>query len=232
MLISGIQPFTQLDFPGRLACIVFTAGCNLRCGYCHNPEFVLPEKIAKLKNSFVKEDALFTFLEKRKGLLDGVVISGGEPTLAPDLLSVMERIKNMGFLVKLDTNGMRPEVIEQALQQNLVDYIAMDVKTSLATYATVGCLQSESIAQSIDMIKHSGVEYEFRSTLMKEIHTPEVLEEMAELLSGSSQLFLQQFRPGHTLDPSYAEYTSFSEIEMKMLAGNVFKLVENVQVRV
>lgn len=220
MLISGIQPSTLLDYPEKVACIVFTPGCNFRCGYCHNPEFVLPENIIKLKNDFIKEENFFHFLDQRKGLLDGVVVSGGEPTTAADLILFMQKIKTAGFLVKLDTNGNRPDVIKQALDKKVVDYIAMDLKTSLAHYQTlVGKLaRPEAIKQSIELIKNSGVDYEFRSTLLKEVHSDILLNEMSELIKGSRRWYLQTFRPGHTLDVAYQKYHSFSEQELIQLA--------------
>ncbi|PIR76985.1 MAG: anaerobic ribonucleoside-triphosphate reductase activating protein, partial [Candidatus Magasanikbacteria bacterium CG10_big_fil_rev_8_21_14_0_10_38_6] len=135
MVISGVQPFTLLDFPEKTACIIFTAGCNFRCGYCHNPEFVLPEKIQQIKTSFIDEETIYSFLQKRKGLLDGVVISGGEPTMMGDLPAFIRNIKELGFLVKLDTNGNRPLVLQHLLDEGLLDYVAMDVKTSLVNYA-------------------------------------------------------------------------------------------------
>ena len=240
MLISGIQKFTTLDFPEKLACIVFTPGCNFRCGYCHNPEFVLPEKIAQLKSSFIPEEAFWNFLKKRgkrerdsAPLLDGVVISGGEPTVMPDLVPFMEKIKSLGFLVKLDTNGNRPEVIEQAMKRGAADYIAMDVKTSLAEYQRLaGSLaRAENIKRSIELIKAGGVAYEFRSTLIREIHTPDILSDMRELVRGAKQLFLQSFRPGQTLNPTFGAYQPFTEAEMRELERWFGEAVERVERR-
>lgn len=221
MLISGIQPSTLLDYPEKTACIVFTPGCNFRCGYCHNPEFVLPENIIKLKNDFIPEQSFFNFLSRRKGLLDGVVISGGEPTTAADLIPFMKKIKAAGFLVKLDTNGNRPDIIKHALEKKVVDYIAMDLKTSLTHYQTlVGKLaQPDAIKQSIDLIKNSGIDYEFRSTLLKEVHSAILLDEMSEQIQGARRWYLQTFRPGHTLDTAYQNYHCFSEQELLQLTN-------------
>ena len=233
MLLSGIQPFTVLDYPGKVSCIVFTPGCNFRCGYCHNPEFVLPEKVAALRPNFITEEAFFNFLYKRKDLLDGVVISGGEPTLMPDLEEFIEKIKKLGFLVKLDSNGNRPVILKKLLDKNLLDYIAMDVKTSLPRYqGLVGRWANEAqIAESIKLIRESGVDYEFRTTLVKEIHTPDVIKEMIRLLKGSKKLFLQSFRPETTLDPVFSRYHPFSEEETQKIAEQFRANIEDVAIR-
>ena len=221
MIISGVQKFTLLDFPGKVACVVFTAGCNFRCGYCHNPEFVLPERIAEISKSFINQDIFFRFLQERIGLLDGVVITGGEPTLMVDLMKFMATIKSMGFLVKLDTNGNRPEVINEAIRLDLVDYIAMDVKTSLDEYGgLVGRLvRPEKIKESIDLLKSGNTDYEFRTTLVKEIHSRDVLHDMARLINGANRLYLQSFRSAQTLNPVFSDYHAFSMEEINEIAA-------------
>ncbi|MBI2444376.1 MAG: anaerobic ribonucleoside-triphosphate reductase activating protein [Candidatus Magasanikbacteria bacterium] len=240
MLISGIQKFTLLDFPDRTACIVFTPGCDFRCGYCHNPEFVLPEQIAKLRPSFIPEAVFFNFLSERRGQgepgvpwLEGVVITGGEPTLQPDLLPFMRRLKDLGLAVKLDTNGNRPAVIAAALSAGLLDYIALDVKTSLPHYpALVGPLvKPENIAESIRLIKDSSIPYEFRSTLIKEAHSDIILQEMGELIAGAKLLYLQQFRPGITLKSEFAGYHPFTLEELEQIAERLRSNVQEVRVR-
>lgn len=233
MLLSGIQPFTVLDYPGKVSCIVFTPGCNFRCGYCHNPEFVLPEKVAALRPNFIEEEAFFNFLDQRKTLLDGVVITGGEPTLMPDLEQFIEKIKKRGYLVKLDSNGNRPAVLKRLLAKNLLDYIAMDVKTSLPRYQSlVGQWASEPlIAESIKLIQNSGLEHEFRTTLVKEVHTPDVINEMAKLLKGSKKLYLQSFRSEVTLNPSFGKYNSFNENETEEIATKLREHIDEVIIR-
>ncbi|MFC1663059.1 anaerobic ribonucleoside-triphosphate reductase activating protein [Patescibacteria group bacterium] len=225
MLISGIQRFTMLDYPGKTSCIVFVPGCNFRCGYCHNPEFVLPKLIQKIKDSFIPEENFFKFLNKRQGLLDGVTISGGEPTIMPDLADFIQRIKNMGFLVKIDTNGNLPDRLKTIIDLGLVDYIAMDLKTSSEHYSKlVGPgADKDKINQSIVLIKDSGVPYEFRSTLIRDIHDKPKLMKMAEMISGADKLYLQYFRSGHTLDPAYNKYKPFSEHETKKMAKEIFE---------
>lgn len=233
MLISGIQPFTLLDYPGKTACIIFIPGCNFRCGFCHNPEFVIPEKIIQIKDSFISEEAVFNFLLERRGLLDGVVITGGEPTTAPDLVPFMQKIRRLGFLVKLDTNGNHPEVLEKALQERVVDYLAMDIKTSLNHYQNlVGPLiKPENIKKSINLIKNSAINYEFRSTLLKEAHSDLILEEMAELVRDSRKWFLQKFRPENTLSPAFANYHSFNDQELTAIADRFREQVQSIVIR-
>jgi pyruvate formate lyase activating enzyme len=233
MLISGIQKFTLLDYPDKTSCIIFTPGCNFRCGFCHNPEFVLPELIDKIKESFISEQSFFNFLSGRKGLLDGVVITGGEPTIMPDLADFIKKIKDLGFLVKLDTNGSRPEVVKDLLDKKLIDYIAMDVKTSLDKYQelTAASVDTVKIKASIDLIKNSGVPYEFRATILKETHPKEVLEKMAELLRGADRFYLQTFRPTRVLDAAFEEYHPFSIEEMGEIAERFKKSVKDVGIR-
>lgn len=234
MLISGIQPFTLLDYPGKTSCIIFTAGCNFRCGYCHNPEFVLPEQLAKIKNNFIPEAAVLNFLIKRQGLLEGVVVSGGEPTVQPDLVLFLKKIKALGFKIKLDTNGNKPEIIKQALADNILDYIAMDYKTSAAAYRVLfGSLAVvEHISASVAIIKNSGINYEFRSTLIKEVHSDIILQAMAGELRGAKQWCLQTFRPQETLDPAYQKFHPFSPIELSDLAKKFKSTVAGVFARV
>lgn len=230
MFFSGIQPFTMLDFPDTIACILFIPGCNFRCGYCHNPEFVLPEQLIKIKDSFIDEETVFNFLKQRLGKLEGVVFSGGEPTIMPDLVNCIAKVKAMGFKVKLDSNGNKPEVIQELLQKKLLDYIAMDIKTSLAQYKSlVGNLaDTTALQKSIDLIKLSGLPYEFRTTLTKETHTPEILKEMIPLLSGSKKYTLQHFRSEITLDPAFASNHDFTAKEMEEIKNLFAPYVEKI----
>lgn len=233
MLISSIQPFTLLDYPGKTAGIIFTAGCNFRCGYCHNPEFVLPELLVKIKDSFIPLDTALNFFRSRQGLLEGVVVSGGEPTMQPDLLDLLRTLKEMNYLVKLDTNGNRPEVLRQALAEGLLDYVAMDYKTSCSQYEALAGPRASSakIAQSRDMLRASGIDYEFRITLIKELHSAILRKEIADELRGAKRLFLQQFRTYTTLDPQFATYQPFSRSEMLVLADEFRQAVPEVAVR-
>lgn len=219
MQISGVTPLTLLDYPGHTACIVFTPGCNFRCGYCHNPEFVLPEILCRIRKSFIPEVNFLTFLDQRQGRLEGVVITGGEPTVQPDLERFIRAIKDRGFRVKLDTNGNKPAVLSRLIEAGLIDYVAMDFKTSLGEYPNlVGKLaNARAIANSLEILKRGSIDYEFRTTLVKEQHTPDILEAMKRELAGAKRFFLQTFRNGITLDPAYVHSTSFSRDEMEQL---------------
>lgn len=233
MKLTAIQKFTVLDYPGKVACIAFTPGCNMRCGFCHNPEFVLPERIRELSGSFIDETTFFRFLDKRQGLLDGVVVSGGEPTIWRELPIFIRKIKERGFLVKLDTNGNHPDMLRKLLDEQLVDYVAMDVKTSLVEYPKlVGpMVKPEYIEESIDLLRSSSIEYEFRTTLIKEVHTPEILEAMQKLVTGAKQFFLQTFRPGHTLKDCFEQYHPFSLAELQVIRQNFEASVSFVDIR-
>ena len=233
MQISGIQPFTVLDYPDKTACIVFTPGCNFRCGYCHNAEFVLPEKIIQLKDSWIPEETFFNFLESRKNLLDGVVISGGEPTLMGDLLSFAKKVKERGFLVKLDTNGSTPRVLEKLLHENALDYVAMDIKTSLENYPKVSgsCVMPNAIKKSVEMIMKSGIDYEFRSTLLEELHDEKTIHEMANLIRGARVWYLQPFRNAKTLDETFQNNHALPKEEMEQIAAKHCGMIENIIIR-
>ncbi len=232
MLISGIHTLTLLDFPGHVACIVFTPGCNFRCGYCHNAEFVLPEEIKKIEHDFIPSEKFFNFLETRIGKLEGVVISGGEPTIHPDLPEFIRKIKELGFLVKLDTNGTNPEMLQKLIQENLVDYIAMDMKASPAKYAEFTCVKSDiqNLEKSRDLIIKSKVDHEFRTTYIKGWHTEEAVAEIAQWCTGARKYTLQNFRSQKTLDPSWGKYGSFTEKELKELKKIAGKFVDKVDV--
>lgn len=233
MKFSAIQRFTLLDFPGKVACIAFTPGCNMRCGFCHNPEFVVPEQVQKLQPSFIDETAFLNFLDQRQGLLDGVVISGGEPTVWPDLPALIHKIKERGFLVKLDTNGNNPQMLRTLLDAQLIDYVALDVKTALKEYPSLvgGSVKPEHIQKSIDMLKSSDIPYEFRTTLIKEIHSEPILADLEKLVANAQAYYLQIFRPGHVLKSEFAGYHPFSRAEMEQLAERFSHRVQKVGVR-
>lgn len=197
MLIKGLQKTTLLDYPGKVSCIVFVGGCNFRCPFCHNSDLVLePQKLAT-----IEEDDFFNFIKTRVGLLDGVVITGGEPTLYPDLFRFMKKVKGLGFLVKLDTNGSNPEMVKELIKDKLVDYIAMDLKGPLTKYQNY----AEHIETSIKIISESRVEFELRTTVVPTLHTKKDLLEMARELHtiGNVTWYLQQFSPKQCLDPRF-----------------------------
>ena len=195
MKLHGLQKLTLLDFPEHVACTVFTAGCNLRCPFCHNALLVTdihPEDA-------VPEDEFFSFLQKRKGLLDGVAVTGGEPLLQPDLADFLRRVKAMGYAVKLDTNGCYPDRLAALLEEKLVDYAAMDVKNTPARYPeTVGIPDFDvaPVRESMALLRQSGIAYEFRTTVVAEFHTEDDIEEIARWLrdEGAPRYFLQNFK--------------------------------------
>jgi len=223
MLIGGIQTLTLLDFPGKVATTIFTAGCNFRCGYCHNPELVLPELIKKNQDNLIPEKKFFNFLKSRENFLDGVAITGGEPTLQPDLVGFITKIKAMGLLVKLDTNGTNPEMIKELISQNLVDYYAMDVKHPLDIYDKITStpFTAKIFQKSINLIRNSGIDHEFRTTVIAEYHTPEIIEKIAKTVQGCHLYTLQNFRPDYTLDKKFTKLHGLTVkklTEMKKIA--------------
>lgn len=190
MELAGLQKTTLLDYPGKVACTVFLPGCNLRCPFCHNASLVLAPGAGQ-----VSLEAFFAFLAKRQGILDGVCVTGGEPTLYPDLPDFLGRIRAMGFCVKLDTNGTHPEALKQVLSQGLADYVAMDIKAGPARYADAcgGMEVLNAVRKSAGMLMGSGVDYEFRTTCVHPIHTPEDMAELGAWLQGAKRYFLQAF---------------------------------------
>ncbi|MFH1779993.1 MAG: anaerobic ribonucleoside-triphosphate reductase activating protein [Candidatus Micrarchaeota archaeon] len=210
MLIKAIQPLSLLDYPGKLSTIFFLYGCNFNCPYCHNPELVSP-KLRDARRTIPLHEAM-AFLEKRKHLLDGVVVTGGEPCLNPDLPELLSEIKKRGFLVKLDSNGSMPEMLELLVEKKLVDYIAMDVKAPLEKYGEVTRIKinTEKIKQSIDFIKKSGLPHEFRTTVVPSLLNEGDLIKIGELIQGADAYYLQQFRSDVTLDPDYANKEAYA----------------------
>lgn len=231
MRIAGFQKMTLLDYPDKIAALIFTQGCNFACGYCHNPEMIPKIRIL----SEIREqdpEWILAFLKTRRGMLDGVVISGGEPTLQEDLAEYMEKIKSMGFLIKLDTNGSRPEVLKTLLSQNLIDFIAMDLKATGTKYQELvknSC--EEQITQSISLIMNGGVEYEFRSTILPFCHSVQDIETMGKMIQGSKRWYLQNFRPIKTLSRIFEQQRSFTQKELEELASIGKKYVQQVGIR-
>ena len=198
MNIQGFQKLTMLDFPGRTACTVFTGGCNLRCPFCHNAPLVTPAT-----GGAIAPEEIFSFLETRRGKLDGVAVTGGEPLLQKDLADFLQRVRDMGFLIKLDTNGFFPDALASLLERGLVDYVAMDVKNSREKYAaTCGreTLDLSPAERTIGLLKRGNADYEFRTTVMKEFHTPDDIEAIAKWIAGAPRYYLQQFKDSGILD--------------------------------
>lgn len=193
MVICGYEKFSMVDYDEKIACTVFTGGCNFRCPFCHNAPLV----VGNVAKERMDEQEVLDYLCKRKGLVDAVCVSGGEPTLQPDLQDFVKRVRDMGYLVKLDTNGTRPDVVKELLDKGLLDYVAMDVKNSPEKYAqTVGLdsVDISSISKSIELIKTSGVAHEFRTTLIKEFHSASDIEKIADWISGADAYFMQKYK--------------------------------------
>lgn len=192
MVFHGFQKMTMLDFPGNVACIVFTAGCNMRCPFCHNARLV-----TEISNDETyTEDEIFAYLEKRKGVLEGVCVSGGEPLMHNGIYDFIKKVKELGLLVKLDTNGCYPEKLKELIDDGLVDYVAMDIKNSPAKYAQTTGIENFDItpvSESIKILLEGKTDYEFRTTIVNELHTTQDVVEMGKMIQGAEKYFLQQF---------------------------------------
>ncbi|NMB92316.1 MAG: anaerobic ribonucleoside-triphosphate reductase activating protein [Parcubacteria group bacterium] len=221
MIFGGLQKTTLVDYPGKVAATVFTVGCNFYCPYCHNPELVLPELIQK--HPQISEEEVINFLTKRKGLLEGLCITGGEPTLHSDLISFLEKVKSLDYFIKLDSNGSQPKVLKEIIEKKLVDYLAMDIKTSLEKYhlVTLNQVPKENIQESISLIKNSGFDYEFRTTVAPEIVTEEDIWSIVDLIKPARAYFLQTFKGIKTLDPRFATLSGLPEEKLKQIITQI-----------
>ena len=226
MNIQGFQKLTLLDYPGRTACTVFTGGCNLRCPFCHNADLVRTPMAGPNLT-----DEVLTYLARRRGILDGVCITGGEPLLQPDLADFLRRVKELGYAVKLDTNGALPDRLAALLDTGLVDYVAMDVKSSPAGYAAAAGVDTEWTVfdRSIRILRDSGVPHEFRTTAVGGLHTPEDFAAIGRWLSGASAYYIQRFvDSGRLLGEGF---TPFSIEEMEHLLTVVREKIPTAQLR-
>ena len=219
---------TLLDYPGKVACTIFLGACNFRCPFCHNGSLVL----APEKEPLIPVEDVWKVLKKRQGILDGVCITGGEPTLSVGLMEFIEQIKEMNYLVKLDTNGARPEVIKELLDHQLLDYIAMDIKNSPEKYAqTAGITQVDmnKINESVELLKSNVVDYEFRTTVMKELHEKEDFERISEWLAGSKRYFLQTYKETElVICPGFSSY---SKDELEKFVQIARQTIAQVEIR-
>lgn len=229
--IGGLEKSTLIDYPGRVAATVFLIGCNFRCPFCYSPELVLPEKI-KLQPRISEKD-FFKFLDERKGLLDGVVICGGEPTTNENLADFIRKIKKMGYLVKLDTNGSNPKTLKKLIDEKLIDYIAMDIKAPLESKkydkAAARKIDLDKIKKSIEIIKSSGVDYEFRTTVVPTVHNKEDIIQIAKDISPAKRYYLQNFRPEKTINPEFEKIKPYFKdflTEIKKEIGEFFETCE------
>ncbi len=194
MIICGMEKFSMVDYDGYIACTVFTKGCNFLCPFCHNSSLVTGEA------GEIPEEEVFAYLEKRKGVVDAVCITGGEPTLQKGLKDFILRVRALGYKVKLDTNGTRPEVLKELLSEGLLDYVAMDIKTDLEHYSDVICVYDEKLVErvkeSVGILKASSIDYEFRTTAIAEYHSEANYKKIAEVVRGAKRFFVQRFKDG------------------------------------
>ena len=230
MQITGIQKLTLLDYPGTVACTVFTAGCNFRCPFCHNAMLVLPEQITQ---DYLTDDEVFDFLRRRRGVLDGVAVTGGEPLLHKDMPEFLERVKELGYKIKLDTNGSNPALLREIVEKKLVDRVAMDIKNSPELYAgTIGFEHFDlaPVEESKNLLLSGSMDYEFRTTVVKGIHTRESLIEAAKWIRGAKEYYLQQFKDSGNLVLGEG-LSAYDEKQMRALADAVREYIPAVEVR-
>ena len=229
MKIGGLQKVSLIDYPGLICATIFLQGCNFKCSYCHNPELVDP----RLFQPCIKENEVLDFFNTRKGKLDAVTITGGEPTIQDDLAPFIKQIKKMGFAVKLDTNGSQPQVIKALLDEKLLDFIAMDIKGPLEKYRNIAGVPvaSEKIKESINSILKSELLHEFRTTVVKSQLTPKDILKIATLISGSSKYALQKFVPVKTLNKKFLQEKNYSDGELEKMKKRLEKEIPSVIVR-
>lgn len=223
MKFSGWQRTSLIDFPDRISTVLFTQGCSMRCRFCHNPELVTPTK--PVEGQFLEAD-VFTYLEKRKKMLEGVVITGGEPTIQKKLAPFIQKIKNMGYSVKLDTNGYQPDTLHELLSTGTIDYVAMDVKAPLHKYSYVTGvpIDSSRIQQSLSLLASSGIPYELRTTAAKPLLSIEDLHTIAKEIYGAPIWFIQQFRSSCTLDTALLNQDSYKDEELQQFVEQARQL--------
>ena len=230
MIIKGLQKTTLLDFPTKVACTVFTPGCNFRCPFCHNASLVIDTDLSDTVNI----DAFFDYLKKRKGILDGVCITGGEPLIQKDIAMFISKIKELGYAVKVDTNGSQPKMLSELIENNLVDYVAMDIKGSQAKYSAICGIENGkylgAVSESISLLLKNQIDYEFRTTVVKELHDKEDFHDIGKWICGTKKYFLQQFKDSGDLitnDP----YTAYNKEEMEEILSIVKNYIPNAELR-
>lgn len=228
MEIHGFLKTTLLDYPGRVACTVFSGGCNFRCPYCHNGDLVLAPKSLPL----IPKEEVLSHLRKRQGVLDGVCITGGEPTLQPDLETFLGEIKDLGYQIKLDTNGSRPEVLKSLLKKGLVDYVAMDIKHAPKRYpdiCNVPDFSIEPIEESVSFLLAGSIPYEFRTTVVKELHRREDFEQIGAWIAGADAYYLQAYR--ETEQVIHPVFSSYTKKELEEIRSLLEKYLSRVEIR-
>lgn len=240
MRLGGLQKTSLIDFPGKISAVVFTQGCNFRCGFCHNPDLIptqsgrsdLGTSLRSDLGDALSEVEFFEFLLSRKGKLEGVVITGGEPTIQADLPQFISRIRDHEYSVKLDTNGSNPLMLEGLTAGKQIDYAAMDIKGPLESYTNISRFDdTENIRKSIEIIESSGLPYEFRTTVLPAYHKIEDFEKMGELIRGAERFAVQGFRPENTFDKSLEKTEIFTRSDLLEIAEIMRKYVKEVVIR-
>jgi len=231
MEIGGLQKLTLIDYPGKLACTVFLIGCNFHCPWCYSKELVLPEEIKKQPR--ISEKEFFDFLKERKGLLEGATICGGEPTINKELPDFIKKIKELGYLVKLDTNGSNPKMLKKLIDDNLLDYVAMDIKLPKEKYSQIfgKKVKIKDIEESIKILKQGKIDYEFRTTVVPTILKKEDILEMARWIGPAKKYYLQNFRAEKTIDPKFEKIKPYSQNYLLEIQKAVSPFFETCQVR-
>jgi len=230
MNLGGYQKLTLIDYPGVIATTVFTVGCSFRCPFCHNPELVLGKKVSGGK---VLEDEFLKFLKSRKGKIEGVCITGGEPTIQKDIVEFIQKIKKIGFKIKLDTNGTRPDVLKKLLDLKLLNFVAMDIKNQPRKYnvttGTRGDIQR--IKLSVDLIMNSKLPYEFRTTVVPGLHVPKDFEIIAKWIQGAESYYLQEYREQVILNPKLKKKTKGKKIDLEKIKKKIEKNFNKMGIR-
>jgi pyruvate formate lyase activating enzyme len=229
--IGGLQKTTLIDYPGRLAATVFLIGCNFRCPFCYSAELVLPDKIKNQPRLSQKD--FFSFLRERKGLLDAITVCGGEPSLNKDLPFFLKKIKKLGYLVKLDTNGSNPVMLKKLIKEKLVDYVAMDIKGPKESYEKIAGkgVNVGNIEKSIDILKQNKVDYEFRTTIVPGIHSKEDIIRIAEWIGPAKKYYLQNFRPEKTINPKLEKVKPYSKEFLSDIKKEISRFFEVCEIR-
>ncbi len=234
MFIAGLQRTTLIDYPGKLACVVFLAGCNFRCPWCYSSELVLPLKIVSQPK--MEEKEFFDFLRERQGLLEGVVICGGEPTINKDLPQFIEKIKKLGFFIKLDTNGSNPKILQDLADLKLIDYVAMDIKISPDSQVYKDLMTEgvtiDNIKESVEFLKNGKLDFEFRTTVVNTVHTKDDFVKIAKWIGGTNvKYYLQNFRAEKTIDPAFEKIEPFKLDFLKEIVKKISPYFKDCQVR-
>ena len=232
MIIAGLLKTSLADWPKKICSTIFIAGCNFRCGFCHNPELVLPEDIEKVEA--MSETEILTQIVERKRFIDGVCITGGEPLMSPEIVNLIRKIKDKGLPVKLDTNGSFPTLLKKLIDEKLIDYVAMDVKAPKDRYQQVtnSKINPELIEQSIKILKESNIDYEFRTTVVKDLLDAKDIQEIGKWLDGSEAYYLQQFvGTEKTLDPEFKDKDPYGADKLNTMLDSVKKNFKKTGIR-